>query len=98
MHCIAKHGLPCNGRLPPAASLTQPNLLPPVFCISAPFLLQIISLVQSSGTSGLTLPPPDQLRPGALACYPQFVALVQACWARDPADRPHFDAIVQQLM
>jgi hypothetical protein len=93
MHaCAATH------RAPPACCFTPTSLPLLLHHGSIPPLLQIISLVQSSGTSGLALPPPDQLRPGALACYPQYVALVQACWARDPADRPHFDAIVQQLM
>jgi len=39
------------------------------------------------------------LRPGApLGCDPRWVALMNACWAGDPACRPTFDTVVRQLV
>lgn len=58
---------------------------------------QIIAKVQNQGCSGLRVPPPDQLPAGPLATYTAYRELMEACWAPEPAARPHFDAIVQQL-
>ena len=53
--------------------------------------------MQNQGCSGLRVPPPDQLPAGPLATYTAYRELMEACLAPEPAARPHFDAIVQQL-
>jgi hypothetical protein len=81
------------------AALTA-ALASPLACPALPLLfllLQIIAKVQNQGCSGLKVPPPDQLPAGPLATYTAYRDLMEACWAPEPAARPHFDAIVKQL-
>lgn len=42
--------------------------------------------------SAAELPGPD-----ALPCLPRYLALMQACWAADPATRPTFAQIIPHL-
>jgi len=66
----------------------RPAALPP----------QIITRVQGQASgSGLVIPASHALPAGPFPGWPQYVELMQACWARNPADRPHFDAIVREL-
>jgi hypothetical protein len=59
---------------------------------------QIINTVQATSQgSGLVVPPPDQLPAGPLAQYSEYVALMADCWARDPAQRPAFEDVVNRL-
>lgn len=73
----------------------RPRLWP---CPCPPALRpQIISVVQRTGGSGLAVPASGDLAAGAFTCYPQYVRLMQACWCHEPAGRPQFGAIVEQL-
>ena len=47
--------------------------------------------------SGLHVPGPDQLPAGPMGQYDEYVALMQACWARDPAQRPGFEEVSARL-
>lgn len=58
---------------------------------------QIIGLVQSQGAHGLEPLQPDQLPAGPLPCWERYAALMEACLAPDPASRPKFEQIVQEL-
>ena len=42
-------------------------------------------------------PAPDELPAGELVVYDAYVALMESCWREDPAARPTFEAIVQEL-
>lgn len=59
--------------------------------------LQIIAKVQSQGSAGLHIPLAQELAAGPFSCYPQYVALMKACWAIETSQRPNFNTIVQQL-
>lgn len=53
----------------------------------------------NSIASGNTLPMPsiDSLKAGPLPCYDAYVALMQQCWAADPAARPSMNHVAQEL-
>lgn len=60
--------------------------------------LQIINTVQAAERgSGLVVPRPDALPAGPLDQYPAYVALMEACWERDPARRPGFEEVAARL-
>ncbi|EFN53383.1 hypothetical protein CHLNCDRAFT_25821 [Chlorella variabilis] len=56
-----------------------------------------LNTYQRTGGSGLAVPASGDLAAGAFTCYPQYVRLMQACWCHEPAGRPQFGAIVEQL-
>lgn len=59
---------------------------------------QIIHSVQGAALgSGLAPPPRDQLPAGPLGQYDNLCALMQACWRRDPAQRPGMEEVVSRL-
>lgn len=59
---------------------------------------QIITLVQrSSEADCLPPPPPDKLPAGPFSGYAEYVELMQACRAHEPAARPKFGVVVQRL-
>lgn len=49
------------------------------------------------GGQRLVVPPPEEVPAGQLLCYEEYVALMEACWAQDAAERPTFEAIVRDL-
>lgn len=79
----------------------------PEVCLPAPAVhalqaFQIITHVQShvqanGSGSGLVIPAPQELPAGLFPSYRDLCDLMQACWARDPAQRPTFAEIVQRL-
>lgn len=99
----SRHGTGCAERSPPplhpspaAAQRPIPEANSQRACPPAP--LQIITQVQTHPTSsGLRIPSAEELPAGAFPGWAQYLELMEACWQRDPAERPSFDAIVQQL-
>jgi len=55
----------------------------------------IINSIASGNT--LPLPSVDSLKAGPLPCYDAYIALMQQCWAADPAGRPSMDQVAQKL-
>ncbi|PRW59651.1 nitrilase 2 isoform A [Chlorella sorokiniana] len=59
---------------------------------------QIIHAVQAAASgSGLCVPPANALPAGSLSQYAEYVALMEACWAREPAQRPTMEAVATRL-
>ncbi|KAL4426099.1 hypothetical protein ABPG77_002685 [Micractinium sp. CCAP 211/92] len=59
---------------------------------------QIITQVQTHQTSsGLPIPASEELPAGEFPGWPEYLALMESCWQRDPAARPNFELIVQRL-
>eukprot|EP00887_Chlorella_sp_A99_P007446 scaffold2.g7446.t1 len=58
---------------------------------------QIINQVQHSEGSCLAIPPNHELPAGPFEGYADYVALMRACWARDPADRPSMAEVASRL-
>lgn len=54
--------------------------------------------VQShGGGSGLAVPAVHELPAGMFPSYREYTELMQACWAKEPEQRPTFSEIVQRL-
>jgi serine/threonine protein kinase len=43
------------------------------------------------------IPPADELPGGTFPGLPAYVALMQRCWAQEPADRPDFGQVLEEL-
>ena len=43
------------------------------------------------------VPPPGVVQGGPPLQYQEYVALMQECWAQEPAARPSFDAVIRRV-
>lgn len=105
------HGMAaqCSGRRPVAGGIsdfthppTHPHPIQELMTWEHPFeglnSYQIIHAVQGAPSgSGLPVPPPWRLPAGTLGQYTAYVALMEACWERDPAKRPSMEEVATRL-
>lgn len=79
-------------------SLNHPSLLLPIALQAFQIITHVQSHVLTHGSgSGLVIPAPQDLPAGLFPSYRDLCDLMQACWAKEPAERPTFAQIVQRL-